>query len=315
MTIDAHSRARILEEFSRLKIFQRGEQRAIHKPLLVLFALGRIARGDARLMDFAEIEPDFKSLLQEFGPSSAPSSRHYPFWHLATDASGTLWELEGPAGLLDRPRGVTPSLSELRINHVRGGFTGRVFDALKASPALRSELGRLILSTHFPDSLHADILSAIGLSLDETTDHEATGLQFLNRRRDPSFRGRVLRAYEYRCCVCGFDLRIGTVAAGLEAAHIQWFQAQGPDTENNGLALCSLHHKLFDLGAFTVMPRTLTLVFSEHVSMGESTRQMLLAYHGAGMILPQSDRYLPDPDRLVWHARQVFKSPGRDVAK
>jgi hypothetical protein len=29
----------------------------------------------------------------------------------------------------------------------------------------------------------------------------------------------------------------------------RWFAFDGPDTPDNGLALCSLHHKLFDLGA------------------------------------------------------------------
>lgn len=212
----------ILEDFARLKIFQRGEQRAVHKPLLVLFALGRVAKGAARLIDFAAIESDLKNLLQEFGPSSAPSSRHYPFWHLATDAGGTLWELKGPPEIVERPRGVTPNLSELRLNHIHGGFTARVFEALRSDSALRNQLARLILQTHFPESLHDDLLTATGLTLDDETV-SAVALAPM-RRRDPGFRARVLRAYEYRCCVCGFDLRIGTIAAGLEAAHIQWFQ-------------------------------------------------------------------------------------------
>lgn len=54
--------------------------------------------------------------------------------------------------------------------------------------------------------------------------------------------------------VLGLDLRIGNVSAGLEAAHIQWHTAGGPDVEANGLSLCALHHKLFDLGAFTLEP-------------------------------------------------------------
>ncbi len=29
---------------------------------------------------------------------------------------------------------------------------------------------------------------------------------------------------------------------------MRWFAFDGPDTLNNGLALCVLHHKLFDLG-------------------------------------------------------------------
>ncbi len=49
------------------------------------------------------------------------------------------------------------------------------------------------------------------------------------RKREPGFRERVLRAYEHRCCVCGFDLRIGHLPAGLEAAHVQWHHVGGPD--------------------------------------------------------------------------------------
>lgn len=301
----------LLQEFARIRIFQRGEQRAVHKPLLVLFALGRLVKGEGRLMDFAAIEEDFMILLQEFGPSSAVSSRHYPFWHLGTDANGALWELKGPRSILDRPAGATPNLSELRAAHVHAGFSEPVYELLSSDEATRSKLARLILEAHFPASLHRDILGSVGLDLDPADLQAAVGQPL--RRRDPSFRERVLRAYEYRCCVCNFDLRIGSVSAGLEAAHIQWFQSDGPDTESNGLALCALHHKIFDLGAFTVVPDSFTLVFSQRVAMGEATRVALLSHHGAGMILPQSARYYPDSDRLRWHARWVFKSPGRDL--
>lgn len=304
----------ILEAFARLRIFQRREQRAIHKPLLVLFALGRIANGSPRLMDFAEIEGEFKRLLEEFGPSSAAASRHYPFWHLATDADGGLWELEGPLEILGRPRGLTPNLTELRIAHIRGGFAPRVFETLKGDGRLRTELVRLILEAHFPESLHQDLLHATGVTLD-SPDMGLARPPLLGRRRDPSFRQRVLTAYEYKCCVCGLDLRLGSVSAGLEAAHIQWFQAEGPDIESNGLSLCSLHHKIFDLGAFTVSPGSYMLIFSQHLVMSDETKARILSHHGGGMILPQSSRFYPDQRHLEWHARWVFKSPGRDTSR
>jgi len=76
-------------------------------------------------------------------------------------------------------------------------------------------------------------------------------LETTRKKRDPAFRQKVLKAYEWRCAVCGFDVKLGTVAIALDAAHIRWHQAGGPDVENNGLALCVLHHKTFDLGAFT----------------------------------------------------------------
>ena len=58
--------------------------------------------------------------------------------------------------------------------------------------------------------------------------------QTLRRRRDPAFRERVLMAYQYRCAVCGYDLRLGTQQVALEAAHIKWHQAGGPGSRHCG---------------------------------------------------------------------------------
>jgi len=145
------------------------------------------------------------------------------------------------------------------------------------------------------------------------TGTAAAGADATGPQRDPTFRQRVLRAYEHRCAVCGLDLRIGSATAAIEAAHIQWFQAKGPDIESNGLALCSLHHKVFDLGGFTVLPAGFQLVFSQHIVASERVRSILLAYHGAGLILPQSRDYLPAHQFLDWHRQEVFKEPVRDL--
>lgn len=302
----------VLNAFDRIRVFQRGTQRAVHKPLLILLALSRIAQGLPRTMHFAEVEGKLRQLLAEFGPSSAPKTPHNPFWHLQTDG---LWRLEGPDSLLNRAPAATPNLGELREPTVSAGFAPEVDAALRHDPALRAQLAHQLLDAHFPDTLHGDILQALGLDLSVTAP-EAEGHTTTTRtvvRRDPAFRERVLRAYEYRCCVCGFDLRIGNISAGLEAAHIRWFQAKGPDIEPNGLALCALHHKVFDLGAFTILPDTYSLVFSQHAVAGETSRHMLMGFHGAGIILPQSADYYPKPEFLKWHEGQVFKRPGRSL--
>lgn len=302
----------VLQAFDRIRVFQRGEQRAVHKPLLILLALSRIAQGLPRTMHFSEIEASLRQLLTEFGPSSAPKTPHNPFWHLRTDG---LWQIEGPPDLLNRKPAATPNLGELRSPSVSAGFSPEVDAALRKSPVLRATLAHQLLDAHFPETLHGDILSALGLDLSssEVEAEEATTTRTV-ARRDPRFRERVLRAYEYRCCVCGFDLRIGNVSAGLEAAHIQWFQAKGPDIEANGLALCSLHHKVFDLGAFTILPDTYSLVFSQHAVAGEASRHMLMGFHGAGIILPQSKDYYPQAEFLKWHEGQVFKKPRRELS-
>ena len=304
------TRDQLLAAFNSIRVWQRGDQRAVHKPLLVLLALARLASGEPPMVEFAEIEPQLKSLLEEFGPSGSEASRHYPFWHLRTDG---LWELKGPDAILNRPPAATPTLTELRYQHVQGGFPDSVRVAFANDPALVIEVATRILRDHFPDTIRQDVAVAVGLDLDATSHGPAdTPEQEETRRRDPAFREKVLLAYEYRCCVCGHDLRMGSHVIGLEAAHIKWFQARGPDVVPNGLSLCSLHHKIFDLGAFTVLPGNYQIVFSRHAIGGDGTKAKLLAHHGAGLIQPQSRDYLPNAEFLAWHRKEVFKEPGRD---
>ena len=299
------SRDEILQAFDRMRVWQRGDQRAVHKPLLVLFALARVCAGETTMMDWNEAEPRLKELLEEFGPDGSGNSRHYPFWHLQTDG---LWQLEGPPAILARPPSATPTLTELRDNHIRGGFPPALHAALQSDPELVATIARRIVDAHFPESIRADVLDAVGLPVDLSGAALAPEQA---RRRDPAFREKVLLAYQYRCGVCGHDLRLGRQTIGLEAAHIKWFQAQGPDVVPNGIALCSLHHKVFDLGAFAILPGSYQMVFSQHLNGSDDAAGRMLAYHGASLILPQCPEYLPQSDFLEWHRKQVFKSPER----
>ena len=300
----------VLQTFAHIRMAPVGGGRAVHKPLLVLFWLGRLERGEPRLAAFADVEGAFKQLLTEFGSANAPLTRQLPFWHLCNDAEGSVWQLASSGGIALSTQGAAPGVTWFRAQGILAGFAPELDALLSADQSLRAALARQLLTQHFSETLHGDIAAQLGLDIEPTLVERSTSLPV--RRRDPSFRERVLRAYEYRCCVCGFDLRIGNVSAGLEAAHIQWFTADGPDVESNGMALCALHHKIFDLGAFTVEPTHLSIVYSQNLQLGESTRSHLLSYHGAGIIGPQSTAYAPDKAFLNWHAKEVFKSPGRN---
>jgi putative restriction endonuclease len=169
--------------------------------------------------------------------------------------------------------------------------------ALAADPKLVTQIAAAILNEHFPESYHEDLLDAVGLALETDVTEK--------RKRDPAFRQRVLKAYEYRCAVCGFDVRLGSVSIALEAAHIRWHQADGPDEESNGLALCVLHHKTFDLGAFTVADGV--LLVSDQANGSTGFTESLMAYHGKPIRPPQRPDSRPAPHHLGWHGREVFK--------
>jgi hypothetical protein len=141
---------------------------------------------------------------------------------------------------------------------------------------------RSTLERHFPESLHQDILNAVGLTLETAA----------RQKRDPQSRQRVLTGYAYHCAVCGFDVRLGPVPIALGAAHIRRHQGGGPDRESNGLALCVPHHKTFDLGAFTVSPGGVLLV-SDQAHGGAGFEMVLLPHHGKGSGKPSAPNGRP----------------------
>jgi putative restriction endonuclease len=307
----------VLDAFEKIRRAQRAGVYAPHKPLLILLALARVQHGKPRLAEFGELDAPLMQLLEAFGPTRAAKSRHYPFWHLATDGQGAVWQLVGPRQVLQRPPASTPTLGELRSHHVQGGFPIELDEPLRHAPGLLEAVAGRVLDAFFPTTLHADIAAMAGLDLEgpaiasEPTPITETYVTSKRRQRDPAFRDRVLRAYEYRCCVCGFDLRIGSAPAALEAAHIQWHHIGGPDVERNGLALCALHHKLFDLGAFTVEPSGHRVVFSQHAISGERGMTGALEVHGRAIHPPQRAEFLAGTEFLAWNIKNVFKMPAR----
>jgi putative restriction endonuclease len=286
----------LLKRFDDLNTWRHGDQRAPHKPLLVLYALGRWQQGKAEVT-FVETEPDLKGLLREFGPPRKSDHPEQPFWRLQRDG---VWAVTAPADLPLKTGDDIPRVTALRPAEVRAGFSSEVQAALAADPTLVARIAVNILERHFPESLHQDILNAVGLTLDTTTG---------KKKRDPAFRQKVLKAYEYRCAVCGFDVRLGTASIALDAAHIRWHQAGGPDAESNGLALCVLHHKTFDLGVFTVADGV--LLVSDQANGSTGFQETLLAYHGKPIRPAQHPDWMPHRTHLKWHGREVFKGEVR----
>jgi putative restriction endonuclease len=286
----------VLPRFDDLTVWRQGDQRAPHKPLLVLYALGRWQCGVAEVT-YREAEPERTALLREFGPPRKSDHPEQPFWRLQRDG---VWTVHAPQGLPVKAGADVPRVTAMREHDVRAGFSPEVRAALSADPALAGRIASRILGRHFPESLHQDILDAVGLTLDR-----AVG----KCKRDPAFRQRVLKAYEFRCAVCGFDVRLGTVSIALDAAHIRWHQAGGPDVEPNGLALCVLPHKTFDLGAFTLADGL--MIVSDLVNGSAGLQETLLAYHGKPVRPPQRPEWAPEPEHLEWHGREAFKGEAR----
>ena len=98
----------------------------------------------------------------------------------------------------------------------------------------------------------------------------------------------------------------------VEAAHIKWHQAGGPEHEQNGIALCSLHHKLFDRGVFT-LDKEMVFQVAENAHGTHGMEEWLLRYHGQEVRNPVQPVYYPESEFINWHVKEVFKGPARYV--
>ena len=283
-------------------MWKRGEQRAPHKPLLVLLALARLQQNGDDALRYNEVAPKLKELLVEFGPSRKSYHPEYPFWRLQRDG---VWQVRNAEKFtLGAGREDVPA-SELESRDAQAGFTPDIIQMFHQDPPLIRKVAREILYAHFPESIHSDIVAAVGLDVDEYEDQR-------RKKRDREFRGRILKAYDHSCAICGYDVRLGEHLVGLEAAHIMWHQAGGPDIETNGLALCALHHKALDMGAVTVLVTDYTLLVSDRVQGQSGVEEWLLRYHRTPIRPPAADEYRPQPEYLSWHRSEVFKEPSRD---
>ena len=230
----------VSDRFSSLRQAPLGDRRAPHKPLLILLMLGRYQRGNFRSLLFEEAQDQLKELLFEFGPPSRSINVLDPFWRLQKTVSGKSKMLRVRVAETIAP----PTATTLVDRTARGNFAPEIAAILQKQPAYIPRLARELLTAHFPQSLQPDICAAVGLELDNVPQELETEQRLV---READFRPRIIRAYEYRCAVTGWDLRVGHIEVGLEAAHIKWHSAGGPSVESNGIALNSLHHKLFDL--------------------------------------------------------------------
>lgn len=290
----------LIRQVDNISMWKQGGQRAPHKPLLLLYALARCLRNEDRLISYNDVESVLRSLLMEFGPTRKSYHPEHPFWRLKRDG---IWDLTNFDHIKPNSNNGNVKVSDLRKNDVHGGFNKDVFEYLSQHKNGAVEIVTHLLENNFPASIHEDIMQAVGIDLELDTK--------VKRKRDPQFRDKMLIAYENQCAVCGFNVRVGNSLIGLEAAHIKWHQAGGPDIERNGLVLCSLHHKLFDRGAFSIT-QDMKVSVSDRANGTNGFDEWLMAYHNKEINRPQRTTYYPDEEFVDWHSREVFQGYGRE---
>ena len=237
--------------------------------------------------------------MDDFGP---PSRQRYraamPFVHLESD----LWELAGGEGepLMD-------SRASLCRAHASGRLRPEVEELLRADPALIGESARLLIDLNFTPTYLEPICAEVGLDLEAAEDASWQHRNPARARRRPGFRREVLHGCRNRCAMCGYDGALGRDPAGLDAAHVLWHSQGGPDEPDNGLALCSLHHVLFDLGALGLNEDLSVRVSPHYVARSEQGERLVYHLDGRALLDPAPRHPAPSARHVKWHSDQVFK--------
>ncbi len=300
MTVDE-----LLRLLTTVRRATTGNGRAPHKPLLLLWLLGRLSATGRSAVTYDEAAEPVSRLINDFGPAVAGPARArdraaMPFVHLERD----LWELRDLHGEPIGP-GERESGAVLRRRQAHGRLRPEV-EALLADSRTLAAAARVLLDRHFTPALEGAICTAVGLDL---TDLELAACELVaarRRSRRAGFTEEVLRAYAYACAMCGFDGALGRNPVGLEAAHVRWHSHEGPDEVSNGVALCSLHHTLFDLGALGLTAE-LRIQVSELYVARSPAGLTIDNLHDRPLNRPRRGQPAPASAHLHWHGHEVFK--------
>ncbi|MFD7729675.1 HNH endonuclease [Kitasatospora phosalacinea] len=277
----------------------RGGGRAPHKPLLLLWLVDRLAAsGNSETRYEEAAEPVGRLIAQYAEARSVPDGERaaLPFRLLeaelwaATDAfSGPLPAHAGHRRLLDLG--------------ARGRLHPAVEELLHQQP-VRDRVRTLLLAEVGGAGTGGTLEQSLR---DALPPAEPRYRQETRRVRDSRFAGALLPLYGHTCAVCGFGGLLDGVPVGVQAAHVHAHADGGPDVVQNGIALCGLHHALFDYGALG-LSEELTLMVSPRFVGGEGHGGTPVAgLDGAPVRQPREAAHRVGREYVGWHTKNVFR--------
>lgn len=141
------------ELLSAVERLARHRQTSLHKPLALLWTIGRLACGEDRLAPWPLFREGVGQLLTEW--ATGPHSRvtpEYPFWHLRTSVG--LWEVHGVSG--------PPTKADTTAC---AGFTVAAAELVR-DPTFRMRVVDLLVDRHLSGVAHVErLLDQVGLAV------------------------------------------------------------------------------------------------------------------------------------------------------
>ena len=149
-----------------LDVWNRDDQIAVHKPLLLLVAIARVIREEEQLLAYRDARDALQPLLEKYAPHRDRQEPYYGFWHLQEDE---LWQVVGRSRLKMREGKNRPPESELNEKNPAGRLPQKVHRLFQEDSKFTSEIIQMILDRYFPAYHRAAILSDLGLRIAPAT--------------------------------------------------------------------------------------------------------------------------------------------------
>ena len=270
---------------------------ALKKPLLLLLVISKFEEGyfSDNKITFDDIEKELTELIENYGgrPSSSGAKANQPFQYMN---SAPFWNINLPLGIkMTHSRDLSLKILKQKDTYVT--LDEKLYVSLKESSRTRAILSNFILQKWWPETVQEELRNVLKLPIETFVKTKN------NRSKD--FANLVLANFRYRCAFCGFSSTFNKYSFGIDGAHIQWFSQNGPDTIDNGLSLCKLHHWAFDRGVLSVHPEKLEiLVSSKFVGQDEQSMRIIEGLHGE--VLYPFKEIRPNQSFLEWHNDCIF---------
>jgi len=174
-------------------------------------------------------------------------------------------------------------------------LNGRYFSEAEIT-RLRQYISNYDSSFEYEEKLNTILKHEFKMKLDQDDVMEG--------KRDPAFRRIVLQAYDERCSVCELKLITSSGISVIDAAHILPFSRFQNDDVRNGLALCKMHHWLFDHGLITV-DKHYRIRVSNNIER-EYPNRVISGLNNSDLTLPEEMEKIPSQVTLQWHREQIF---------
>ena len=125
------------------------------------------------------------------------------------------------------------------------------------------------------------------------------------QKRERAFKQVVFEQYNYTCAITGMKYQSEHLVEA-QAAHIIPKREKGSDDPRNGIALSRSAHWAFDQGMLTISNQYEIIVHPK-AKIANTIRFPILDLHGQPINKPMDDNFLPHPEALEWHRKEIFE--------